>query len=148
MAKTRTSDQKKPTRQKLLQDFCRAKGWELADGSWDLAKASVFFGKPTNKMRDLLRGNGSFGPQIARDLEEGSNGELAPLELDGVEVAGAVFLDWPFSEELGRAVAKLSRDDLWFAELALRAVLKLPVPSQPPGEFGAHMPRFKDPKAA
>lgn len=146
MAKTRTSDQKKSIRQKQLQDFCRRKGWALPEGKWDLQKAYAFFGgeKSTTKIRDLLTGNGSFGPQIARDLENASRGELSPLSLDGAEVAPTRIADWPFSKLLGEAVKNLDAEGVFRAENLLRSHLGIdPLPREALGELPASQDRQK-----
>ena len=125
MAKTRQPDPLKQTRQEALQAFCKRKGWKTDGGDWLLHNIHEFFKKPKNKMSDLLYGRGSFGAQIARDLEEASGGELHPFELDGVESADVRGLRWPFSAELAKRVAALSDEDRWHAENALRGHLKM-----------------------
>jgi len=125
MAKTRQPDPLKKTRQEALQAFCARKGWKTDGGDWNLQKIHEFFKKPRNKMSDLLHGRGSFGPHIARDLEEASNRELLPFELDGAEHVQAIGAKWPFSAELGKRVAGLSAEDRRYAENALRAHLKM-----------------------
>jgi hypothetical protein len=82
----------------------------------------------------------SFGAKKAREVEDAFN--MRPHSLEG-----AAF-EWPFTEQLGAAVSKLSRDDLWHAEVSLRAHLKLPIPEKPPGGFGSHIPEFGDQIAA
>jgi hypothetical protein len=83
MSKTRTPDQRAETRRRVLSAFCKRKGWRHQDGSWAIKEIAKFFGKHHNKVSDLLNGRGSFGSQIARDLEAASGGELAEFELDG-----------------------------------------------------------------
>lgn len=67
----------------------------------------------------------SFGAKKAREVEQALG--IKPLLLEGGEGG------WPFTDELGDAVARLSIDDLWHAEVSLRAHLKLPIPAKPPG---------------
>lgn len=88
MAKIRTADPRAPVRREKLRAFCVKKGWLRPNGDWATGEVATFFGKPTNKMSDLLRGVGSFGSQIARQLEDASSGELAPGELDGLNDDG------------------------------------------------------------
>lgn len=129
MARTRQPDPLKHTRQEALRAFCKKKGWKTEGGDWLLQDIAEFFKKPRNKMSDLLYGRGSFGARIARDLEEASGGELHRYALDGDEGMGGRGLRWPFSVDLGNKVGLLDDEDLWHAENALRAHLKMdPLP--------------------
>lgn len=105
MAKTRQPDPKSATRRDLLRSFCERKQWRHPNGDWKIKDISEFFGKPTNKMSDLLGGRGSFGPHIARDLEDSSKGELSEFELDGGRPDDGAFEDVP------RIDARLSGGD-------------------------------------
>lgn len=135
------SDQKKPIRQKLLQDFCRKKGWERPDGGWDYQAIFHFFNesKSTTKLRDLLNGNGTFGPQIARDLEDESNNELPPFSLDGSQISKEI-VDWPFSKQLEQVVQGLDAEGLFRAENLLRHHFGIDPLPRPLGGFPAEGP--------
>lgn len=58
-----------PLRRKRFQDFCRSKKWVSDADRWAVKDISAAIGKPTNKVSDLLNGNGSFGSKIAREIE-------------------------------------------------------------------------------
>ena len=134
MAKTRLPDSAKRARQEALRNFCKAKGWQAENGDWRLQEIATFFGKASNKMSDLLYGRGSFGPQIARDLEAASKNELLPYELDGAAFSRQGDSMWPFSQELLKRVASLDAEDRWHAENLLRHHLKMSqLPELPSG---------------
>lgn len=104
MAKTRQADSRAGIRREQLQAFCIAKGWRHENGEWAITEIAKFFGKSKNKISDLLGGRGSFGGQIARDLEDASNGELWGGELDGLSDDGNF-------ENVPRIDARLSGGD-------------------------------------
>ena len=85
MAKTRVPDPLTEYRRRAFQKFCESKGWRHPDGRWKNSEIAAFFGdRKTQSITNLLTEAGSFGAQIARDLEADSHGELAPGELDGL----------------------------------------------------------------
>ncbi|WP_087865820.1 S24 family peptidase [Comamonas thiooxydans] len=71
-------------RRENFRDYCRRKGWQHPNGRWMVTSISQAIGKPTNKVSDLLNGNGSFGAAIARQIESHVN-DLRPGELDGLD---------------------------------------------------------------
>lgn len=85
MAKTRVPDQLTDFRRANFQKFCESKGWRHPDGRWKTSEIATFFNnRKTQTITNLLTAAGSFGAQIARDLEADSQGALAPGELDGL----------------------------------------------------------------
>lgn len=83
MAKTRVPDPLAETRRKRFQEFCIAKGWRHDGGRWKTSDIAAFFGKSKQAITNLLTGAGTFGGQVARDLEDRSHEELKHGELDG-----------------------------------------------------------------
>lgn len=83
MAKIRTPDPLTETRRLRLQEFCVAKGWRHDNGRWKTGDIAEFFGKSSQSITNLLTGAGTFGGQVARDLEDSSHEELKRGELDG-----------------------------------------------------------------
>jgi phage repressor protein C with HTH and peptisase S24 domain len=66
-------DPETDSRRERFRDYCRSRGWDTSSGNrpgWAVTAISQATGKPTNKISDLLNGNGSFGATIARELED------------------------------------------------------------------------------
>lgn len=63
-------DPETDARRERFRDYCRERGWEHENGDWKTKVIAEAIGKPTNKTSDLLNGTGSFGPVIAREIEE------------------------------------------------------------------------------
>ena len=66
----RQADPKTSTRQERFRAYCRAKGWQNESGTWKISDIAKATGKASQKVSDLLNGTGSFGAQIARQLED------------------------------------------------------------------------------
>lgn len=79
-----------PTRKQRLQDYCRARGWELPGGRWNTTSIAIAIGKSVTKTSNLLNGTGPFGSKIARDIED-------TLDIPGGTLDGLVDESgWPF----------------------------------------------------
>lgn len=69
-------------RREHFRAYCRERGWESADGDWKASHIGPAIGKAVTKASNLLRGTGSFGPTIAREIEDALG--LPASYLDGI----------------------------------------------------------------
>jgi hypothetical protein len=79
------ADPKTDIRRARFQAYCRARGWFDEDRQrWAVTEIAHATLKPTNKVSDLLNGKGSFGAQIARELEAALD-DMPDYYLDGLD---------------------------------------------------------------
>lgn len=76
------ADPKTPIRRERFRAVCEAKKWRNEDGTWKITQIAEATKKARNKVSDLLN-KGSFGAQIARQLEDALG--LGEFYLDGVD---------------------------------------------------------------
>ncbi len=114
--KTRQPDPDTASRRQRFRDVCIARGWRNSNGTWRVVDIAEATGRQPNQVNNLLSDNSPFGQQVARSLED-------ELQLPRFHLDGAA--EWPFSRPLQDAVEKLTSVDLWHAENALRAHLKI-----------------------
>lgn len=86
-----SKDPETEARRDRFIEFCRQRGWDHGGGRWAVGEMSMAMDKAKNKVSNLLHGHGSFGPKIAREIEEKLG--LPKGYLDGI--GDTEFIDVP-----------------------------------------------------